>query len=230
MGTELIPNRRLSILIAFSVLLLFLTGWFLGKRVPQASADGGVPSASAAALSGGGDSHNTSLSRSRMHEVRADDRISNKVKSLLRLRSNEIGLITMPVAALDENFGPPMDPSISNFPILRNIVDKKSLASNLEGILKQGGAVEVQIIDQSITGYSGKHFQLKLEVIDKRTVDQTTDIYDLRVSITANELTIRDELSVYPGHSLVYRLPAPADSGLVILVGNDPSPATVKNK
>lgn len=199
--------------------------------MPQASANGVVPNANAVALVGIGDSPNTSLSYSaRIREVRGNDRIPNRVKSLLNLRANEIGIITIPEAALNQYFGPPMDPSISNFPILRNIIAKKSLASNLEGILKQEGSVKVQVSDQSISEYSGKDFQLKIEVVDQKAVGQNADIYALRIWITTNGLTMPYELSVYSGHSLVYRLPPPADLGLVILVGNDPSPATANSK
>ena len=226
MTTERTPNRRLLVLIAISIVLLVSAGWFLAERVPQASGDGDLPNTGAVAFLGTGDSPKTSASyRSRVRAVQGKDLIRNKVKSLVNIRSGEIGIISIPEAALNQHFGPAMDSSIADIPLLRNIVTKKSLISNLEGVLNAEGEVKVRVIDQNNTECSGKDFQLEIEL-----VGQNTEVSTVRIQLTSNGAQSKTTLSVYPGYSLVFRLPPPAEVGVVIMIGDGSSPATANTK
>ncbi len=213
-------TRRLLAIMACCILMVFLIRLIPGSRVQLANSNKAVPNVSTVELRKNCQiPEKSSPIRSR---ASAEDQIPARVKTLLNIRQREIGIITLPATALQQNFGPSKDPSITNFSILRNIVDKKSLASSLEGILQQGGSAQVQVIDQSTTEYSGKDFQLKIEVMDRDPIGDHGEVLSLRIQVTNNGLTLPYELSAYSGHSLVFQLPPPADTGLVIQFGNDP--------
>jgi hypothetical protein len=213
--------------MAVGMALLVLVGLFLSTRVPQARALGYRTTAAAAAAMESGDSPETSApDRSRSRDALGDnEQIRRKVESMLNINSNEIAIITVPKAALEQCVGQwgvlPWPDMIMN----RGLVTKNALKECLEGVLKDGEAVKAKVSDQNLTEYSGNELQMKIEVLE---ASKDESIVTLRTKFNGKDLLNRT--SLIPGFGLVYQLPAPSEEGIVILIGSNPSPATATTK
>jgi hypothetical protein len=101
------------------------------------------------------------------------------------------------------------------------LVSKDVLKTCLEGVIRDGGPVKVMVGDDNTTEYTANGFQVKVKVTEK-----TDRVSNVRVETAGNGSELQTELYVYPGNSLVFGFPAPAEVGIVILIGNDPGRAT----
>jgi hypothetical protein len=202
--------------------LLILVGWFLATWLPQAGAHGSGPTATATAAMESGDSSETSEpTRARVRKSQGnDEQIRRRVESMLNIKPNEIAIVTVPKAALDQCFRQPDSSSLPS-PSLRGLVSKDVLKACLEGVIRDGGPVKVMVGDDNTTEYTANGFQVKVKVTEK-----TDRVSNVRVETAGNGSNLQTELYVYPGNSLVFGFPAPAEVGIVILIGNDPGRAT----
>lgn len=217
-------KRRKLALIAVGMALLVLVGWFLATWVLQAGAHGSGPTATAtatAAMKSGDSSETTAPAKSRVRKTEQnDEQIRIRVESLLNIKPNEIAIVTVPKAALDQCFPEPGSSSLPS-PSLRGLVSKDVLKTCLEGVIRDGGPVKVMVGDDNTTEYTANGFQVKVKVTEK-----TDRVSNVQVETAGNGSELQTELYVYPGNSLVFGFPAPAEVGIVILIGNDPGRAT----
>ena len=219
LNTDQTRKRRKLALIAVGMALLILVGWFVATWLPQAGAHGSGPTATATAAMESGDSPEASaLAKSRVRKAEQnDEQIRIRVESMLKIKSNEIAIVTVPTAALDQCFRQPSFP----VPSLRGLVSKDVLKACLEGVLRDGGPVKVMVGDDNTTEYTANGFQVKVKVTEK-----TDGLSKVQVETTGNGSKLQTEMYVHSGDSLVLGFPAPAEVGIVILIGNDPGPAT----
>lgn len=214
MNPDSTKKRRNLTLFTVGVALLVLTGWVVTAWVPKGSATESNPTISAADTMESDDVTESSAPQaSRRREAQAtDNQIRGRVEAMLRIKSNEVAIVIVPKAALDQCFRQ----SSLQTPSLRGLVSKGVLKTCLEGVIKDGGPVKVMVGEDQTTEYTTNGIQVRVKVTGK-----TDTVSNVEVETTGNGSDLRTELDVFPGHSLVFGLPAPAEVGIVILVGND---------
>lgn len=224
MNPDSTRKRRNLTLVAVGVALLVLTGWLVTAWVSQGHAtESNLTTAAAGTMKSGDASESSAPPTSRRREAQgSDEQIRSRVESMLNIRSNEVAIITLPKAALDQCLGQSVEPSMPNvLSMMRGLVTKDVLKRCLEGVLKEGGPVKAKIGDQGITEYSGSQFQMTVEVSN---TSKGEAIVLVRAKVDGSDLIT--QLSIVPGFGLVYQLSTSSEEGVVILVGEAPGPAT----
>jgi hypothetical protein len=219
MNPDSARHRRKLTLIAVGMAVLALVGWISSGWLRQSHAQkSGLLAATTAAMESGDSSEASGPAKSRVRKAEQnDEQIRVRVESMLKIKSNEIAIITVPKAALDQCFQKPSIPA----PSLRGLVSKEALKACLEGVIRDGGPVKVMVGDDDSTEYTANGFQVKVKV-----TEDTDRFSNVQVETAGNESRLKTEVCVRPGSSLVLGFPAPAEVGIVILIGNDPNPVT----
>ena len=219
MNSDSARKSRTLIQFAIGVALLVLAGWILTAWMPQALVPENGSSAAANAAMESGDPPEAAVpAKSRLRKTQqTDEQIRSRVESMLNIKSNEIAIITVPNAALDQCF---RQPSFAA-PSLRGVVSKDVLKACLEGVIRDGDPVKVMVGDDHTTEYTANGFQVKVKVTEK-----TNEVSKVQVETAGSGSELKTELYVHSGNSLVFGFPAPAEVGIVILIGNPTSPAS----
>lgn len=222
MNSDSTRRFRKPIQFAIGVALLVLTGWLLTAWLPKVRAhESSLTAARTPAVESDASPGMSIPSRSHLRETQeTDERIRNRVESMLTIKPDEIAIITVPKAALDQCLGEVGMPSMA-VPVLSCLLSKSTLKTCLEGVLREEGSVKVMVGDENATEYEGDGFRVKVTVTEKADV-----VSNVQVEMAGNGFKSETELSVYPGHSLVFRFPAPAEVGVVILIGKGPGPTS----
>jgi len=223
MNSDSARKSRKPIQFAIGVALLVLAGWLLTAWLPKVRAhESGLAAAATDAMESDDSPETSAPAKSRLREVQGnDEQIRSRVESMLKIKSNEIAIVTVPMAALDQCF---RQPSLAA-PSLRGCVSKDVLKACLEGVIRDGDPVKVMVGDDNTTEYTANGFQVKVKVTEK-----TDKVSNVQVETAGNGSELKTELYVHSGNSLVLGFPPPAEVGIVILIGNDPGPATAITK
>jgi hypothetical protein len=221
-------NKKLKKwLFALFVLLLLLISWFASgsKWLSFGLKDMAVTGTSAKITM---DRPNDLVAASMENGRKSARNPAGKAKSILNIKSGETGIFLMNSISsgniLEQFDGSKID-DVPICPILLGFATKAVLLSSFEQAYIDHKALSVRVSDEEVIEYSEKDLRVRVEIVEKRESAE-----DLRVDIRYKESKSNSELTIYPGHGMVFRLPEPELGLLIVYRGMNEDDSTSKSE